>query len=105
MHISFSPQRCDDVLAVSKAGDVLTINGEAFDFSDLPDDAEIVEGDVPCVWLAGPVRRTGGALHLTLLLPHGPNPPTHVAYPGHFEMNGDGPVPLPTEQESNHVEG
>ncbi|MGZ2475908.1 hypothetical protein ACVI1N_004199 [Sinorhizobium medicae] len=37
MKIDLSPQRRDDLLTVTKAGDVFTVNGMAFDFSALPD--------------------------------------------------------------------
>ncbi len=36
MRVSFSPQRRDDVLEVTKQGGVLTINGTAFDFTICP---------------------------------------------------------------------
>src|SRR4051812_22159334 len=42
MRISFSPQRRDHVLIVSKNGDVLTINDETFDFSALPNGATLL---------------------------------------------------------------
>jgi hypothetical protein len=74
MHISLIPQRPDAsrpaAITVRKIGDVLTIEGEAFDFSSLPDGATIPV--VPCHWISGPVERVGGSLHLSLLLPCAP---------------------------------
>jgi hypothetical protein len=103
MQISFSPIRHDAELIVSKAGDVLTINGEAYDFSSLPDGATIPAGEVPCEWIIGPVERIAGELHLTLLMPHGLNPPAEVAFPATIVTVPDGEVmyprvaPLPDE--------
>ncbi len=71
--VVLSPQRRDDLLEVPKAGDALTINGVAFDFSALPDGATVPAGDVPCERLVGPVERIAGELHLNLILPHRAN--------------------------------
>jgi len=95
MHISFSPQRRDDALEVSKSGDVLTINGEAYDFSPLPDGATIPAGEIPCEWIVNDVERIDGEIHLTLVLPHGPNPPEEVAFPEPITVMEDGPITLP----------
>lgn len=97
MRISFSPQRRDDTLEVSKTGDVLTINGEAFDFSSLPDGATIQAGAIPCEFIAGPVHRIDGELHLTLILPHGPNPEQWQAFPETLIAPPDGVLHLPAD--------
>jgi len=99
MNISFSPMRRDDALSVTKAGDVLTINGNAFDFSSLPDGETVQPGVVPCEWIIGPIARIGGELYLTLILPHGPNPPASVAFPPPIINPADGAIALPTEEE------
>ncbi len=95
MIISFSPMRRDDALSVVKSDDILTINGAVFDFSSLPDGATIPAGVVPCDWIIGPVERIAGALRLTLILPHGPNPSQAVAYPAPIVDPADGPVAIP----------
>jgi hypothetical protein len=97
MKISLSPQRRDDALEVVKAGDTLTFNGASFDFSALPDGAAIPAGDVPCEWIAGPVERIAGELHLTLILPHGATPSQSVAYPAPIIDPADGPISLPAD--------
>jgi hypothetical protein len=107
MQISFSPQRRDDSLVVSKAGDALTINGASFDFTSLPDGATIPAGQVPCPWILGPVRRVAGAIHLTLILPHGPKPSPGVAFPAALTDPPDGPLAIPQDdqtEEANHVD-
>lgn len=95
MHISFSPQRRDDTLTVSRQGDGLTINGDAFDFSSLPDGATIEAENSPSPWISGPIERIDGKLYLTLLLPHGPNPSASVAFPEPLIDPEDGPLELP----------
>lgn len=95
MHISFSPQRRDDTLSVSKSSDMLTINGDAFDFSTLPEGATIAAENSPSPWIIGPIERIDGKLHLTLLLPHGPNPSNAVAFPELIIDPADGPLELP----------
>lgn len=95
MNISLSPVRRDDALSVSKSGDILTVNGEDFDFSALPAGATIPAEDVPCEWIVGPVERIDGNLCLTLMLPHGPNPDPSVAFPDPIINPPDGIVSLP----------
>lgn len=99
MRIVLCPQRHDDLLHVAKAGDILTINGDAFDFTGLPDGATIDAEMVPCAWIIGTVARIDGALHLTLLLPHGPNPSEAVAFPAALIDPPDGPLDLPRDPE------
>lgn len=89
MRISFCPQRRDDTLSLEKtSGDRMRINGELFNFGPLG------EGDVlpeaPCEWIVGPVTRTDGDIHLTLILPHGPNPTEAQAYPQPITVTEDG---------------
>ena len=98
MHISFSPMRRDDTLEVSKTGDVLTINGETLDLSALPDGATLPADAVSCEWITGPIERIDGEIHLTLILPHGPNPSPEVAFPEPITVTVDGPITLPGDE-------
>lgn len=95
MRISFSPQRRDDELTVIKSGDALTINGVTYDFSPLPDGGTLPREAVDCEWLASDVERIDGKIHLTLILPHGPNPPPEVAFPEAITVTNDGLIALP----------
>ena len=99
MQIALSPQRRDGELVLSRSGDVLVINGESFDFTALPDGASIPEGIVPCPLISGAVERVAGQVRLTLILPHGPNPPASVAFPQPLINPADGAIALPTEEE------
>lgn len=104
MYIKFSPRRRAGTLTASKVGDVLTLNGEQFDFSSLPDGAAIPAGAVPCDWILGPVERVEGDVHLTLILPHGSSPSAAVAFPEPLAITADGPIDLPHDPEPTHVE-
>lgn len=95
MKINLSPQRRDDTLSVSKTGDILTINGEPFDFSALLDGGELPADAISSDFIAGPVRREDGEINITLILPHGANPPQHVAFPEPVIVTEDGPIGVP----------
>ena len=94
MKITPSPRRLDTLLNLERAGDVLTINGETVDFTDLPEGATLPRDAVDCFWLASDVTRIDGALHLTLRLPHGPNAPHETRFPAPIIDPPDGPVAL-----------
>lgn len=95
MHISLTPMRRDDPLMLERHGDTLTINGEAFDLSVIPEGATLPRAAVACAWLASDITRIGGALHLTLILPHGPLAGPETLFPAALVPAGDGPVALP----------
>lgn len=75
MIIAFSPVRLDATLAAERAGDTLTLNGEAFDFAPLAEGATLPRAAVACPWLASDVTRQDGVIRLTLILPLGPGAP------------------------------
>lgn len=95
MHITFSPMRRDDTLSLSKSGDVLTINGEPFDLSGIPEGATLPREAVACDWLASDIERLGGELRLTLILPHGAIAPADTLFPQPITVAADGPIALP----------
>lgn len=100
MQISFSPMRRDDRLSLSVAGDILTINGEAFDFSALPEGATLPRGAVSSDWLASDIDRVNGELHLTVIAPHGANAPQSTLFPQPVTaLEGAVPVPEPEQPE------
>lgn len=69
MNITLTPQVRTDSLTLSKAGDILTINGDAFDFSFIAEGDVLPQDAVVCPLLASDVTRTGGEITLTLILP------------------------------------
>lgn len=95
MVINFKPQRRDESLSLEKQGDTLIVNGVPFDFSPLPDGATLPAEAIGSDWFCGPVDRISGELHLTLILPHGANPPSHVAFPEPITVTANGPVEVP----------
>lgn len=103
MHIKFSPFAAlpGQVVLVSATslGDVLTLNGEAFDFSQLPEGATLPADAIDSEWIVDHVTRIDGELHFTLRLPHGPNPSRAVAFPEPVTVTHDGPIPLPFDPE------
>lgn len=95
MRISFSPQRRVDTLSLSKSGDILTINDTPLDLSGIPDGATLPAEAISNEWIVGPVERIDGVLHVTLALPHGPNPSHAVAFPEPITVTADGPIEVP----------
>jgi len=95
MKITLTPMRLDAKLALSRKDDVLTINGDVYDFGPLPDGATLPREAVRCDWLASDVERIDGVLHLTLILPHGTAAPVETRFPAGLELTRSGPVDLP----------
>lgn len=104
MQISFSPQRRNEPLQLSKTGDVLTVNGVSFDFSIVPEGATLPVDAIDSGWFAAPVERVEGELHVSLILPHGPNPSQAVAFPQPIIVNEDGPIAVPSDLEEDEVQ-
>ena len=95
MKLILSPQRRDDTLTVVKQGDTLTINGTAYDFSQLPDGGTLSADAVYCEFVIGSVNRVDGELELTLLLPHGANASEAARFPQPIINPADGKLELP----------
>ncbi|MBO9453333.1 hypothetical protein J7426_23945 [Tropicibacter sp. R16_0] len=94
MRISFVPIRRDERLEMSRAGDVLTLNGDVLDFSALPDGAILPRTAISNDWIAGDVERLQGQIHLSVLLPHGATAPAETLFPAPITAdNGDVPLP------------
>lgn len=96
MKIEFSPVAGLPPLSLSRAGDTLTINGEAFDFSGLPAGATLPRVAIASDWIAGDVTRdAGGALTVPLIAPLDPEAPPGAGFPAPVSLTDDGPVTLP----------
>jgi hypothetical protein len=87
--------RHDGTIALSRKGDTLIVNGEAFDFAPLPEGGQLPAAAIASPWFAGPVQRLGGVLHLTLILPHGVPAPQATLFPLPVTAAKDGPIMLP----------
>jgi hypothetical protein len=103
MHISFSPIRHEGRLTLHKSGDALRINGETFDFSEIPEGATLPREAVACPWLVSDIERIDGRLHLTLLLPHGPDALRQTLFPAPLVATDDGDLPVPPHGSSVQI--
>lgn len=66
------PVRTDTPLLVSVTGNVLTINGEQFDFTDMPTNSELPVGSIDSQYiLSSVVCDDEGVIHLDILCPYG----------------------------------
>jgi len=95
MRITLTPIRRNQTLTLVKTADTLTVNGELFDFSGIPEGATLPQEAIACEWLASDIERVGGQLHLALILPHGANAPPETLFPVPITLETDGPVLLP----------
>lgn len=95
MILTFTPMRSDSDITLVRKGDSLQINGKTYDFADLPEGAVLPRAAVACPELMSDVTREGGLIALTLILPHGANPPSERAYPAPLTLRRNGPVALP----------
>ena len=79
--LNFSPVRAGEKTAVTISGSLLTVNGEAFELSDIPDGATIQHPVIQnCT-------RTGDDYELTVTLLHGANAPQETRFPQSVEIN------------------
>lgn len=104
MKIKLSPVRGDEQITLSKLGDVLTINGEEYDFSPIPEGATLPNTAVSCKWVVSDIERVGGELSLTLMLPHGSDAPEETRFPISIITTEDGPIHLPPYENDRTVQ-
>ncbi|MBK5400521.1 hypothetical protein JFU47_28015 [Pseudomonas sp. TH39(2020)] len=104
MNIILTPQRRDDTLEVIKAGSVLTVNGQVFDFSRMRDGDTLANSAINSEWFAGDVEKVEGELTLTLLLPNPWNYSPEQAFPVPLENLPDGQVVFPRPLPEPEVE-
>jgi len=91
--INLSPVRSNEVLVITKLGEVLTINGVAYDLSVIPNGGSIVDQGLPFI---GDIDKDiNGNATLTLLYPHGASPTQEQAFPLPIVNPKDGKVLLP----------
>lgn len=95
MIIRLSPQRREDSLEIICNGDVLTLNSEQFDLSQVQEGDTLPASAITSGWFAGDVDRTNGELSLTLILPLPANYSQEQAFPVPIIVSADGPVALP----------
>jgi len=82
-------------LQVSVQGDVLTINGEDYDLSPLPEGGELPSEAIPGEVFAGPIKREGGMIEVALRFPVAPVASEAARFPEPIIVTNDGPVEMP----------
>ncbi|MGN8276749.1 hypothetical protein [Pseudomonas sp. SMN5] len=109
MKMFLSPQRRDDTLEIVKTGDVLSVNGESFDFSQMGEGDTLPASAISSQWFLDKVDRVGGELVFTILLPLPWNYSQEQAFPVPLDNIQDGPVefplPLPVPDAETTPEG
>ena len=85
----------DEHLMLSRDGDVLTVNGQSFDFTPLPEGSELPAEAIGSEWFAGPVVRREGRLEFSLRLPVADGASAAARFPEPMLIEADGPVELP----------
>lgn len=96
MKINLSPVRSDESQpSVTKSGDIITVNGEAFDFSDVTEGATLPADAIVSDWIVGDVTRLNGTLELTIKITHGANAPEATRFPSPILNPQDGEIALP----------
>lgn len=95
MKITFTPQLRADALSLFLNGDVLTINGIAYDFGPLAEGGTLPRAAIGCPLLASDVIREGDNITLTLIMPHGSDAPEAARFPQPITVTQSGPILLP----------
>ena len=91
MQIKFSPVLSSQTLSLSRAGDVLTINGLRYDLSQIGDGDSL---PAPNLVICEPITKAGGVISVTVTLPHPHNAPHNVRFPEPVTLV-DGPCLAP----------
>lgn len=107
MKIKLTPRLCEQSApSIFVSGSAVTIDGEKFDFEELPAGYELPAAAVSSAWFTGQVSKSKeGELTINLILPHDDMADESVRFPSDIEVE-EGYVPLPftekkTEDEEN----
>lgn len=90
MNIELTPQFSGNTLSISRDGEMLVINGQPHDFSEIP-----VGGSVGMVGKIMEARRDETGLTVRLILPHGADADESVRFPAPIPATKDGPIAVP----------
>jgi len=107
MKIVLAPTRTDNTMVLFKTGEVLTVNGEDFDFSRIGEGDSLPSSAITSNWFLGDQTRIDGELVLTMFLPNPWNYSPEQAYPVPLTNVPDGlvvlPAPLPIKEQTSVV--
>lgn len=95
MKILFSPVRMDDQLSLTKSGDALFVNGEKFDFSNIPDGGLLPKEAIISDKLIYDVERINGEIEFTIILPISSAATEAQRFPEPIIQVTDGEIILP----------
>lgn len=95
MKINLFPQVRNGSLTLSKTGDSITVNGEVFDFTPLPEGAIIPPEAIAHEYFLWPIKRVDGVLHISILFPIAMTAPREACFPDAILAIVDGPIALP----------
>ena len=84
-----STQHDNAYISISKQRDVLTINGEDFDFTQIPDGGILPKDAINSEYILSDVTRIDGEIELTVLYPYKKNTPENC-FPKPIITNEDG---------------
>ncbi|HCR1215533.1 TPA: hypothetical protein ONA18_001169 [Pseudomonas aeruginosa] len=82
-------------LSLSRTGDVLTVNGQPFDLTPLPEGGELPAEAIGSEWFAGSVVRRADRIQLILRYPLAADASGAARFPEPLLIDADGPVELP----------
>lgn len=91
----FFPINLEEVLRITKRSDVLTVNGERFDFRPLPDGATLPASAIDCDYIQHDVQRVNGDLIIAFRLPIAPDASHAACFPRDIINPPDGSVSIP----------
>lgn len=97
MIINFSPSRGGILPVLERCGDVILVDGMAFDFAPIPEGGILPAEAINSDWICGDVMRKDGVLHLTLKLSLGVDAPDSARFPAPITLTQDGPITLPCQ--------
>jgi len=95
MIIYFSPQRSNETLVLEKQNNSLIINNISYDFTQLPIGGTLLCEAIDCDYICDDVKNINNVLHISVILPHGPNPSNNIAFPEPILIENNGIITLP----------
>lgn len=90
--INLSPQVREDSISVSVSGSSITINGQTFDLSPLPDGARLPREAFATDFIVSDVVRNGDTIELALLFPIPHDATEEQRFPQPIYVNESGQV-------------
>jgi hypothetical protein len=105
MHLTLSPQFAlpgQPEMTIHVSGDVITIDGDAADCSDIPEGGEgWTDFDTPFI---GPIRRIDGVIHATLVARLGDTAASDQPNSPWVIPDADGSVAIPAARKPDEVD-